>query len=61
MSEAKQYEVKDFQLKFTPIGSPYTGILVTYAPESEPFTSEVNLYKHRSCTEYANRAFDIVD
>ena len=56
MAETKCYELKDFEFEFIPNGSPYVGILVTRTPELEPYTTEVNLLKPRSCAEYANRA-----
>lgn len=56
MTETKYYEVRDFNFEFTPHGDPYQGILVVRTPELEPYTSEINLLKPRTCTGYANRA-----
>lgn len=56
MSGKKTYKEGDFRFEFTPNGSPLTGTLTTKYPELQPFTSNIDLLKARSRSDYAKEA-----
>ncbi len=58
-TEAKLYEVEGFAFRFTPNGSPFTGVLATTAAGAGTYTAEANLNKAGSRKLYATEAAEL--
>jgi len=59
--EAKLYEVEDFAFRFTPNGSPVTGVLSATVAGLGTYTAETNLDKAVSRKSYATEAAELYD
>lgn len=59
MSEAKLYEVEGFAFRFTPNGSPFSGVLAATVAGLGTYTAETNLNKAGSRKNYATEAAEL--
>ena len=59
--EAKLYEVEEFAFRFTPNGSPFTGVLSATVAGLGTYTAETNLNKAGSRKNYATEAAELYD
>lgn len=57
--EAKLYEVEEFAFRFTPNGSPFTGVLSATVVGLGTYTAETNLNKAGSRKNYATEAAEL--